>query len=97
MESLLFCALVCTLFVCSSCFVGDSNGTVIPDTCNVPSSTPCSELGGECLNCTFPDSCEYGKNVTVECTVKFDEIECSNDTVHKFITPRYLGFISMVQ
>jgi len=78
MESVLYYAFVCTLVVCSSCNVLDNNDTIIPDTCNV--TTSCSDLGGECLNCTFPE-CKYGDVVNVECTVKFDGIECSGNMV----------------
>jgi len=87
MESILYYATVCTLVVYSSCNVLDNNDTIIPATCNVTDATPCSDLGGECLSCTFPE-CNYGDMVNVECMVKFDEIDCSGNMVRVHcITP----------
>ena len=79
MESVFFCALVCTLgarlVICSSCNNDTSNAT-----CNV--TTACSDLGGECLDCSFPE-CKYGQTVEVSCTVKIfnNTINCSGEMV----------------
>ena len=35
-----------------------------------PSEVLCSKLGGECIDCSFDDSCYYGRNTSVVCRPK---------------------------
>lgn len=62
-------------FVKSQC---DNNNDTIPEICRRQSNgnVSCTELSGECLQCTWPDDCEYGGNITVMCESKFGDIEC---------------------
>ena len=71
-------------FVESQC---DNNNDTIPEICRQQSNSnvSCTELSGECLNCTWPEEdCEYGGNVTVMCGSKFDDIECVAGQVCSF-------------
>ena len=75
--------LVCV--VKSQC---NSNNDTIPEVCRQyfnNTAVKCTELDGECLNCTWPEDCEYGEMVNVTCESKFDDIECTTGQVRGYI------------
>lgn len=47
--------------------------TVAPPRC--PDGAQCHTLGPECLDCQFNYHCHYGKDISVNCTIK-EEIKC---------------------
>ena len=53
--------------------IDDTNFTDIDAVC--PTNAECSKLGGYCLECQFDANCQYGKEVSVKCSVKAG-IEC---------------------
>ena len=69
----LFSLLTCV--VDSQC---DSNNDTIPQICQRQrdNNVLCTELSGECLECTWPEGCQYGQTINVTCQAKYDE---SND------------------
>ena len=75
------CAVVCVvlaLLVCGVVSQCDSNNETIPEICQqqFKNNVSCTELSGECLNCTWRDDCDecrYGDNVTVTCRSKNDD------------------------
>ena len=69
----LFALLICV--VDSQC---DSNNDTIPQICQHQrdNNVPCTELNGECLECSWPEECQYGRKVNVTCQVKEGSSEC---------------------
>nr|XP_022332181.1 TM2 domain-containing protein 3-like [Crassostrea virginica] len=57
--------------------------TVAPPRC--PDGAQCHTLGPECLDCQFNYHCRYGKDISVNCTIK-EEIKCigSRDQIKVF-------------
>ena len=77
-----------SLLVCivkSQCSTNDDTyDNTVPEVCRQyfnNTAIQCTELDGECLNCTWPEDCEYGKIVDVTCESKFDDIECISGQV----------------
>lgn len=80
------CALVCVqicLFVCFAESQCDSNNDTIPEICRQQSNNnvSCTEFSGECIECMWPEDCEYGENLNVTCHSKYDTIECVGNQV----------------
>jgi hypothetical protein len=53
--------------------IDDTNFTEVDVTC--PTNAQCTKLGGYCIDCQFDPNCQYGKEVSVRCSVKAG-VEC---------------------